>query len=643
MMTLSTVYKNAYLEREVVDTALTLYLEVLKFRRMSMLCGPEGSKNLIVLPLEEKRRDENDEDEDTTKKKYFRNDTTALRYQRMCCLNTVCGGKHQQSKHKTYPFSPPLPPPISRLLMIPCVPDLLSYCELRSHNEEDALFSHDHILPLPLLVLRATTMLYFNNKDGESLQNKIATTATTVYTSASRVLLQSIQLLSSNATTADMEVIALRNVDALLDVIVRAPSFQHHNNEREGWSLSELLSMLITHDSVHLKQMKDKRSKYLMATTKMSMLSSIHIIHRWRCIGWVLEAMNVTVLSKEVVKTLFEGAADDMDCVGIRCLSSIYIILTMLMPAYVEDSQQKGQQQEEQGNSTASHVQVVTNVLKRSWECLEDFEVSKDHGYMYRMETYLKLAFSPTVFVHFPALAEKWFVHVMKHRKMTNYHLLQRLVMTCFNGCWQTNFDIATKYIPYITKDLLLYHEPMTAHLHESERLHYGPPPTSLVRIIVLWCLERESNTAIDLLNSTATLTLAAVVDDDGIANNAARIQYLQNVINALLAMNFDQEWIDDYMPTSFVHRTKIRCWQALCTLATIVVATSDSSDPFFHQCVQMTSDIVLQNNHATIRYYIEMFLARLLTGGGTLCLSLFSSLLSWLLVSEFVLMNINF
>ena len=110
MMTLSTVYKNAYLEREVVDTALTLYLEVLKFRRMSMLCGPEGSKNLIVLPLEEKRRDENDEDEDTTKKKYFRNDTTALRYQRMCCLNTVCGGKHQQSKQKTFPFSPPPPP-----------------------------------------------------------------------------------------------------------------------------------------------------------------------------------------------------------------------------------------------------------------------------------------------------------------------------------------------------------------------------------------------------------------------------------------------------------------------------------------------------------------------------------------------------
>ena len=94
-------------------------------------------------------------------------------------------------------------------MMSPCVSDLLSYCELRSHNEEDALFSHDHILPLPLLVLRATTMLYFNNKDVDSLRNKIATTATTVYTSASRVLLQSIQLLSSNATTADMEVIAL--------------------------------------------------------------------------------------------------------------------------------------------------------------------------------------------------------------------------------------------------------------------------------------------------------------------------------------------------------------------------------------------------------------------------------------------------
>jgi hypothetical protein len=112
MMTLSTVYKNAYLEREVVDTALTLYLEVLKFRRMSMLCGPEGSKNLIVLPLEEKRRDENDEDEDTTKKKYFRNDTTALRYQRMYCLWWQTSTIETQN----LPFFSPSPPPDLKII-----------------------------------------------------------------------------------------------------------------------------------------------------------------------------------------------------------------------------------------------------------------------------------------------------------------------------------------------------------------------------------------------------------------------------------------------------------------------------------------------------------------------------------------------
>ena len=226
------------------------------------------------------------------------------------------------------------------------------------------------------------------------------------------------------------------------------------------------------------------------------------------------------------------------------------------------------------------------------------------------MESYLKFSFSSTIFISFPSLAKQWFVHVMKHRRMMNRHLLQRLVLTCCNGCWSTHFNIACQYIEYITSDLLLYQEPATTHLHESERVYYGSKPKYLVRVIVLWCLEREINKAI-----------VAIQMDGGVnTTNKERIHYINSIVTTLLKMNFLEEWIDDYMPTSNVHRTKMRCWQALCTLSKLIISIKALTNDYrqlFQEYITMTSDIILQNNHATIRYYVELFLARLLTGGG--------------------------
>ena len=56
---------------------------------------------------------------------------------------------------------------------------------------------------------------------------------------------------------------------------------------------------------------------------------------------------------------------------------------------------------------------------------------------------------------------------------------------------------------------------------------------------------------------------------DGGVnTTNKERIHYINSIVTTLLKMNFLEEWIDDYMPTSNVHRTKMRCWQALCTLS---------------------------------------------------------------------------
>ena len=567
--TLGTLYKNAYLEHGIVETALELYVDIIRFRRFSMLPGPEGPQSPMEIERnKEKKQEQKAEDLEET---------------------------IEERKHRMYLKD------LTRLqtMMQSVTSDMLSYCEMKCFKVEDALFTHDDILPLPLLTLRETSMLYLGDHAGpfptptpyKNVKN------ISLHTSVRRVLIRAIEHLQSKETTAEMEVISLRNLDALLDVTIRSVLFPNHDNEREGWSPDNILQLLISHDRTHITNLKHTRT----TDTKMSMLVSIHVVHRWKCIDFILEGIkDISVIENKTICQLFEDASDIMDCVGIGCLPSVYSILRSLLSKYISIMKDTTD-----GDEKATKLQAhMRTLMKRSWECLVDFEYTKDVDYFYRMEEYLRFAFHRDMFCHFPEITEEWFVIVMRHRNMSNAMLLQRLVMICFEGCWSSNFTVALRYIPYICNELLLYQEPHTNHLHDTERVHYGPPPTSLVRVIVMWCLERE-------------MILEQKDDDDDDIRSNERSFYLLSVLDTLLAMNFSQEWIEDYMPTSRVHRNKMRCWQALCVLSTSIVRTSATNTIKFQQYVQKTSEIVLQNNHATIRYYIELFLARLLTGGG--------------------------
>ncbi len=77
-----------------------------------------------------------------------------------------------------------------------------------------------------------------------------------------------------------------------------------------------------------------------------------------------------------------------------------------------------------------------------------------------------------------------------------------------------------------------------------------------------------------------------------------------------LIGLNFTQEWIEDYMPTSRVHRLKLKGWQALVALAE---AAAHASDSVVDGLLGQMHDIMLQNNHAQIRYYCELFMCKLL------------------------------
>ena len=584
-LTLGSLYKNAYMESGIVETALEIYVHIVRYRRLAMLHGAEGPKSVMSLSLEKDKADNTADTEDTTETEATEETKQDVYVRDICRI---------------------------RKLFATAMNDMLSYCEMKCHSVEEAIFSHDGTLPLPLLAVRETALLYlapFKASSFSSSSNVYNSSLNCVHSSLHRVLVQSISNLNNN-TTADMEVVAMRNVDALLDVAIRSVLFVDHANE--GWLPQNVLHMLLLHDRAYLNKMKTNRS----TDTKMSMLLSVHVVHRWKCISWVLEALDMNAMAETDVVALFKGAADIMDCVGIECLPSVYSTLRRVLPKYIEIQQKKEQkkeqikeQEENQEGQNENNVllQEMTQLMNNAWSCLVDFELTKDTSHYHRMEEYLKFAFHSIMFRHFPTLTEKWFLIVMKHRNMTNPQLLQRLVMTCYDGCWSTQFDIAQQYVPYVCNSLILYQEPQTNHLHETERVHYGPPPTSLVRVISIWCLERMvklDNTKIER-------------KEDPIISSA-RALYLHTILSNLMDMNFQTDWIEDYMPTSRVHRSKMRCWQALCVLSKFIVKDSQNENKKFQEYVEKTSQIVLQNNHATIRYYVELFLARLLTGGGS-------------------------
>ena len=101
------------------------------------------------------------------------------------------------------------------------VSDMLSYCEMRSYEEEDVVLEHAHVLPLPILTIRETIDLYLGNVGNVSGGSGGMQTTTTlnlsspVHESGKRVLQQTIHHLQLDTTTADLEVVALRNLDAL--------------------------------------------------------------------------------------------------------------------------------------------------------------------------------------------------------------------------------------------------------------------------------------------------------------------------------------------------------------------------------------------------------------------------------------------
>ena len=93
-------------------------------------------------------------------------------------------------------------------------------------------------------------------------------------------------------------------------------------------------------------------------------------------------------------------------------------------------------------------------------------------------------------------------------------------------------------------------------------------------------------------------------------AATAAARMFIDAVVRKLMSLNFTQSWKEDYMPTSEVHRLKMRGWQALVALAEGAACGSATA---VSALVRDTSIVAMQNNHASIRYYVELFMSHLM------------------------------
>ena len=567
---LSKMYSSAYLAKETCDAALNLFVSIIQFIFDSVARGPK-TNSMQLSQKEESGMSTSD--------------------RMLVEMASVFG---------------------------PCASSICAYTEMSVSTELSSpssdSFSHQshNVLPTSVAALRTAFRLYLHT-DFSIVEDPILKTS----------------CMKHEGATAPQVVLCMRNIDALLDVVIRARRNMLSATDDESQmfgriSLERVLHDVAACDSRSLK----RRANSTTDGAKSSLLVSMLMIHRWRSIGWSLQAMAkrgnflIQGLSVSLIEGLFEAAHDAIDCAGAAFLESLLLVLGVLLPRYLCDV--KGifisASSETEEISCGQQVEsVMTPILEHAWAALEDIG-QRNSGTTQLYDAFMRLAFNEILF-SFRSLREIIILpetnqekiplmlhtlkNILRHRNHSDPILLQRFLVIIFQ-CWKNHpqgYAVALPFVQPLVNEFLLYHEPEAKYLHDAERVHYGPPPNDLVRILVLTYLD-----TIVQENSLGTQSGRSSSMRQSSPAYSARI-FVDKVVEYLISLNFTSEWKDDYMPTSEVHRHKLRGWQALVALVDAAACTNSST---VCMIIRDTSKVIMQNNHATIRYYVELFMARL-------------------------------
>jgi tRNA(Leu) C34 or U34 (ribose-2'-O)-methylase TrmL len=147
--------------------------------------------------------------------------------------------------------------------------------------------------------------------------------------------------------------------------------------------------------------------------------------------------------------------------------------------------------------------------------------------------------------------------------------------------------NIAGNYVKEIGQ-MVLYEEPLEEHLHEEER-------------------ERIRNVHSGVLKHSI-LQAEVLVFLDHLKDKPDCKELLLDLSLHFINLNFQADWkMETYMPNSPVHGLKLRLWQCLCVLAQSI------TDQNCEAVLSVAFKIIDKNHLPSIRYYIEIFLARCL------------------------------
>ncbi len=469
---MSTMYSRAYLAPHAAETALSIFVELVQFSFDSELSGPDNSPGGKTSP-----------------------ETPSLSARVRCTLAALFG---------------------------PAMGEACAYMEMRLFEVDHAAFSHNSHLLLPIVVmgLRAALRLYCAGVRDIVLasDNSTRSAVRAVQAAGERTVRGAMAGVREPADPA-RAVVCMRNLDAVVDVLLP----RHGGAANRDWvpsssgqvPLRDLLDTVRRSTSSGLRRLAASAAATDTGVSP-ALLVATHMVHRWRCLGWTLHACDdstVALLPVDDVRGLFEDAHDALDCAGKAFLEPVMLALGRLLPRYVDDvvvpaAVSEGQEAANgAAAAAAAAAQAVTDtvgpVIRHAWSAVSEI-VQRSGNLVGRYDAFMALAFHRKL-MSFPALnrdgtdgaaggqdvgmLKQTFHTVLAYRNRLDPLILQRLAVQCFRAwrcgegaCW----DLALPYVGLLCDTLLLYHEPEAKHLHDAEREHAGPPPSALVRVVVL-------------------------------------------------------------------------------------------------------------------------------------------------------------
>ena len=323
-------------------------------------------------------------------------------------------------------------------------------------------------------------------------------------------------------------------------------------------------------------------------------------IHQWNTLSTIYACAYTStddswalLRNTDLAELVFNKATEALDSASNNHLSPVLETLVCLFPPWYNYITKKI------GKSTHFFA-ILSEILQTAWSAYT--EVDPNSLTEPLLESFVQLFFNEDLATNLElhtsddvnaVKTRELFTKCMEYMKgsQANERLVHALAKQVFRvlGTSPSGAQVALCYVQELCS-LILFEAPLNQFLHQGEKEAI------------------KNDTANNGILKYSLLQAEALAFFDHLASRHEFAEFHEKLVLHLLEHNFHEDRVTStYRPSSSEHAIKLRIWQALCVLAR--TATKSNCESILSLAVRG-----LEENHLpSIRYYIELFVARCL------------------------------